>query len=125
MSNWTHIVGALYIETGELHKDIKKYVKKQLKDAPKIRGSERDVDIFINELSGYNVWTSKGEYQSCVCISIIGDLRDADMQSTEKELNDFIYFIKTKFYIRDSSIKIYEEWSGKEKHFKEGWFNDK
>lgn len=124
MSNWTHIVGALYVETGELHKNIKKYVKKQLKDAPKIRGSERDADIFINELNGRNVWTSKGDYQTCVCISIIGDLRDADMKSTEKELNDFIYFIKQKFYIRDISIKIYEEWSGEEKQFKGGLFNE-
>lgn len=54
MSQWTHIAGCLYVETYKEEKDIEKYVKDLLKNAPVITGSERDADIFVNALSGYN-----------------------------------------------------------------------
>ena len=124
MSNWTHIVGSLYIETNKMKKNIKEYVIQELDNAPKITGSERNADIFINELSGSNVWCDNKEYQTCVCISIIGDLRDRSLGQTEEEYVEFIDFIRERFMIRDSSIKIYEEWSGTSKQFNTGWFNE-
>ena len=107
MSRWVHVTGCLYVETYKEESDIKKCVEEMLTDAPKITGSERDADIFINPLSGHNTWTNcdcehceygktvvhleeggfkcdaedgydcpDGEYQTCVAITIIGDLRD-------------------------------------------------
>ena len=58
MSRWTHVTGCLYIETHKERKDIELYVKELLDKAPKITGSERDADIFVNVLSGHNTWTN-------------------------------------------------------------------
>ena len=58
MSQWTHVVGVLYVETYTERKDIKEYVEQLLKNAPKITGSEKDCDIFVNPLSGYNTFIS-------------------------------------------------------------------
>lgn len=128
MSNWTHIIGSLYIETYTERKNIKKYVENILKDAPKITGSEDDTNIFVNPLSGYNVSSYKenknGEfltYQTCVCISLAGDLRDRDMSKTEEEFEEFIKFISSKFDIWYSSITIYEDYSGEIKQFRKDW----
>ena len=128
MSNWTHIIGSLYVETYTERKNIKKYVENVLKEAPKITGSEDDTDIFVNQLSGYNVssWkTDKNDnflhYQTCVCITLAGDLRDRCMKQTEDEFKEFIKFIKDKFNIFYSSITIYEDYTGEIKQFREDW----
>ena len=34
MSQWTHVIGCLYVETYKEKKDIKKYVENILKNAP-------------------------------------------------------------------------------------------
>ena len=54
MSKWTHIIGSFYIDTNEKTEDLKSYIEEQLKFAPKITGSESNIDIFVNPLSGYN-----------------------------------------------------------------------
>ena len=36
MSRWTHVVGAIHIDTYTKHKDIEEYVKKKLNKAPKL-----------------------------------------------------------------------------------------
>lgn len=58
MSRWTHITGCLYVETYTEDKDIESYIAKILEKAPKITGSERDCDIFVNSLGGYNTSTN-------------------------------------------------------------------
>ena len=128
MSNWTHITGALYIETYKERKNIKKYVEKILKNAPKITGSESDTDIFVNSLSGYNVsiWKEDKngnflEYQTRVCITLAGDLRDREINQTEEEFNEFIKFVKDNFDIYYSSVAIYEEYSEEIRQYKVDW----
>ena len=118
MSRWTHIVGCLYIETFKERKNIKKYVEDKLKLAPKITGSELDADIFVNPLSGYNLssWTKNNknvQYQTCVAITIVGDLRDRDIGRTTTEIKVFLDFIKRNFDIFYHSISIYDELLGK------------
>jgi len=56
MSHWTHIVAAIDIETYKEDNNIKTIVEKLLQNAPKITGSERDANVFVNVLSGYNYW---------------------------------------------------------------------
>lgn len=56
MSYWTHIVAIIEVDTYKQDKNIKEIVENMLKSAPKITGSERDADIFVNVLSGHNVW---------------------------------------------------------------------
>ena len=60
MSRWTHITACLSVDTymEEPRKELRKQVKGYLKGAPKITGSEGNADIFINIISGHNLWTS-------------------------------------------------------------------
>lgn len=129
MSYWTHITGALYVETYTERKNIKKYVEKILQDAPKVTGSEEDMTVFVNPLPGYNISSWKRNktdddwerYQSCVCVTLVGDLRDRQIDQTEEEFNKFIDFIQQNFQIFYSSISIYDEGSGEIKEYHEDW----
>lgn len=132
MSLWTHVVGCVYIETFTERKNIKHYVEKKLKDAPKITGSEEDVDVFVNPLSGYNVssWKTdkKGDwlhYQTCVGVTLIGDLRDRQLEQTREEVINFLQYLqKVGFTIEYHSISIYDELSGETEtlNYKEDWY---
>ena len=50
-----------------------------------------------------------GKYQSCIVISIQGDLRDRTKETTQKEFDEFREYIKTKYCIRDYSLNIESE----------------
>lgn len=148
MSRWTHVVGCLYVDTHTENHNIKEYVEGLLELAPKITGSERDCDIFVNQLTGHNTWTNcdcdhckygntivhldekggfqcdaendfecpSGEYQTCVAITIIGDLRDKDANITKKEIKRFIRYIQylgVGFDIDYCSVLIEDELEGK------------
>ena len=46
------------------------------------------------------------EYQTCIVISIQGDLRDRMKDQTQKEFDNFMKYLTTKFYVRDYSLNI-------------------
>jgi hypothetical protein len=48
----------------------------------------------------------EGEYQTCVVISIQGDLRDRTIAETDEEFNTFFEYITKKYHVRDYSINI-------------------
>lgn len=50
------------------------------------------------------------EYQTQAVISIQGDLRDKDGETTKAEFIDFLNYIKKKYIVRDYSINIEDEW---------------
>lgn len=58
MSVWTHIVGSIDVDTFIEDDRVKEIVEEKLKVAPKITGSEKDAEIFVNVLGGHNVSTS-------------------------------------------------------------------
>lgn len=120
MSMWTHIIGVLYIDTCEVmeKEELKKFVEDKLANAPKITGSEENTSYYVNVLNGSNFSTSEivsgaivnKEYQTCVAITLIGDLRDREREFTEAELEMFIDYIKDAFaMVRDYSICIDDE----------------
>lgn len=51
----------------------------------------------------YNCW---GEYQTCIVISIQGDLRDRTKEQTQKEFDAFLKYIEKEYWVRDYSINI-------------------
>lgn len=113
MSMWTYVTGCISVDTMEETNDIKTYVEKIIEKAPKITGSEHDIDIFVNPLSGHNVSVMEGdnleckEYQTCVVITLIGSLRDREIEYTKKEIEDFLNFINDNyFYIDDISLHL-------------------
>lgn len=124
MSNWTTITACIYVDTDIEDKNIKTIVEDKLKEAPKITGSEKDVDVFVNVLSGYNIWRSADcpncpykdtiiihgnssfscepdedykckevNYQTQVCVSVIGSLRDRWVEETESEYKEFLDWV--------------------------------
>lgn len=136
MSRWTHIAACIYLETNIRSKYIKDVIEQELIKAPKITGSEGPADIFVNPLSGHNLYTSidclhcphndklvnilhgeiicehpddftcpEGEYQTSVCISIIGNLRDRDRKRTRKEYDNFIKWLKSVKEFDDIRIR--------------------
>ena len=64
MSKWTHVLSTIEVETSVFAKGNMDAIKELLKDAPKITGSERDADVFVNIPSGYNMMIS-GDCNSC------------------------------------------------------------
>ena len=56
----------------------------------------------------------EGKYQTCVAITLVGDLRDKDGETTKKEIEEFIRFLqKQDFDIDYHSVRIEDEWGGK------------
>lgn len=139
MSRWTHIVAVLYVETFTEDKNIDERVKKLIAAAPAITGSEANADIFVNPLNGYNTSISHNcnecehlvsgdawnespwceapenydcpttEYQTVVAITIVGDLRDREIDQTQQEYLDFKKYIEqtVKYDIFYDSCSIY------------------
>ena len=66
MSCWTHITACLSVETGMLRKkpELKREIQKIIRQGPKITGSERNADIFVNIPSGYN-WFISHDCEHC------------------------------------------------------------
>ena len=144
MSRWTHVIGSIYLETYKEEKNIEKYVKNIIGKAPKIVGSEKNCDVFVNALTGYNTWTNcdcenckykdtikyiedgyfqcgakndnmclESKYQTCVVITLVGDLRDRSGQETCKDISDFIiYLLKTGMTIDCYSVKVIDDYEG-------------
>lgn len=112
MSRWTHVVGAIHIDTFGICNDIERYIKGKLKDAPQITGSEGSASIFVNKENGYCMFCNEGEFQSRAIITIQGDLRDKDGSTTKKEVEKFIDYIKKlNWYIRIFVVNIEDECS--------------
>lgn len=120
MSCWTHIVGVLYIETYTNNIFIENEVKERLKYAPQITGSEQNVDIFVNPLSGYNTsitskfkfFTHTKNFQTVVAVTIVGDLRDRKIKQTKEEYHNFKKYIESLGYdIYYDSCSIFDEYN--------------
>lgn len=45
-------------------------------------------------------------YQTCIVISIQGDLRDRMYEQTKEEFDTFLEYLKKEYYIRDYSLNI-------------------
>lgn len=137
MSHWCSITACIYVNTDIEDKNIKTIVEEKLKLAPKITGSEGNADVFVNTLSGYNVWISADcdncpykdtiirhggafscepdegyeckevEYQTNICISIVGSLRDKWAEETESEYKEFLDWVSKNIGdIKQESCKI-------------------
>lgn len=115
MSQWTHITACLSVDTCiENKKHIKKRIIDYINKAPKITGSEEDAEVYVNLQRGYNIstWKKFGDdahRQSCIIISIQGDLRDKDGETTREEFVAFLNYIRKEYIIRDYSINIEDE----------------
>ena len=46
------------------------------------------------------------QFQTCVVISIQGDLRDREKPQTQREFVDFLNYIKGSYIVRDYSVNV-------------------
>lgn len=58
------------------------------------------------ECDGPDDYECSAEYQTCVVISIQGDLRDRISTKTQSEFDDFVKFLNKHFTIRDYAYNI-------------------
>lgn len=79
MSMWTHITACMSVETGIIAKKpaLKKQVKEFLEKAPKITGSEKNADVFVNIQSGYD-WYMSRDCDHCKYKDTIIELKGQD-----------------------------------------------
>lgn len=136
MSMWTHVVGAIHIDTYlSLDREVlQKTLENIIRDAPAISGSEGNCQIEVAIAEGSDLFVSsdcrrcqyedlvngdcnppedficpEGEYQTRAIITLCGDLRDRRIDFTAEEVNSFVDYIDEKFTIRNMSIKIEDE----------------
>lgn len=117
MSKWTHITGAMYVDTfRELDRaELQAHVEGILEKAPRITGSEANVQFFVNVLGGYSTCIFDPDinedilYQTDVVITIVGDLRDRDKLETLAETKAFIEYFRKNLHIQMYSIAIEDD----------------
>jgi hypothetical protein len=74
----------MHIDTYVEVEDIEAYVEDKLKNAPKITGSERDADIFVNAEPGRNISVSK----DCARCDYGGTIRSCEDGGFECDADD-------------------------------------
>lgn len=133
MSMWTHVIGAIHIDTYRQMDNIELFdeLTDMLRNAPKITGSEGNCQISVVIDEGSDLWVShdchrcpqhsidedscdapddfkcpSGEYSTRASILLCGDLRDCRIDDTAEEVNAFVEWVENNFSIRNMSIKI-------------------
>ena len=112
MSLWTHVTGAIYvIMYSQSIAHTLNYARLMLANAPKVTGSEGDMQTYVNILNGYNYVEfengAKRKWQTGVIISLVGDLRDRTIDQTKQELEIFLDYIKdNQCFMRSLSVSL-------------------
>ena len=135
MSMWTHVIGAIHIDTCKIldMEELDEKLQEMIKKAPAITGSEDNCQIDITIENGNNIFLShdcrrcqygpeelceeppenykclSGRYQTQAIVTLCGDLRDRRIDDTAAEVNAFVDWIEENFEIRNLSIKIEDE----------------
>lgn len=74
---------------------------------PTLRTITDDNNEEYQECDAPDNYKCSGEYQTCVTISIQGDLRDRTKEETQKEFDAFLeYLRKNHCYMRDYAVNI-------------------
>lgn len=133
MSVWTQICGAIDVEAGiDCVENLEKFISK----LPEIKGSEGEVEFYVNKLKGYNYSTSadcdrckyretikhydkgfccdspedfecpKGEYQTRCIVSIVASLRDRMASDVNDDLLKTLKMFNKEFYVRELIVSI-------------------
>lgn len=109
---WTHVTGAIYVNMySQSNEQTLNHARHMLANAPKVTGSEGDMQTYVNILSGYShVEFDNGikrKWQTGVVISLVGDLRDRTIEKTNQELRTFLNYIKdSKCYMHNLSVSV-------------------
>lgn len=117
MSQWTHIVGTIYIyDWIDPKKQVLEFMKSNFHLIP--QGSEGPIEYFFN--SGDRITASCGRdsyIKGTGAITFIGDLRDMSEVEFCEGLDEFLKKVFNELPIRDLTIMIKDEWRPTYKHY--------
>lgn len=112
MSLWTHVTGAIYVNMyTQSNEQTLNHARHMLNNAPKVTGSEGDMQTHVNLLNGYNYVEFdngvKRKWQTGVIISLVGNLRDRTIEKANQELKVFLDYIKdNQCFMRNLSVSL-------------------
>lgn len=115
MSLWIHVIGAIYVNMyAQSNEQTLNHARHMLANAPKVTGSEGDMQTYVNILNGYNYVEfengTKRKWQTGVIISLVGDLRDRTIDKTKQELETFLDYIKdNKCFMHSLSVSLTDD----------------
>ena len=110
MSLWTHVVGAINVNMyTQSNEQTLNHARHMITNAPKVTGSEGDMQVYVSLLNGYNhhIFGDGADvnWQTGVIISLVGDLRDRTIEKTNQELKAFLDYIKdNQCFMRGLSV---------------------
>lgn len=104
MSRWTYILASFSIETRWNREPMEERITEFLKTAPKITGSEGNVNIAVTVFPGNDY-----DMESAV-LSIVGNLRDRAKAQTYTEYLNFRFALKDEFYIDMETLDLRDDY---------------
>lgn len=125
MSIWSHVHGIVEVDTfGQTNAEAMYFAQTVVDHLPRIDGSEGPVEYYLNLKNGYNcssnadenrkftnLYTSSSyfrsiEHQSCVIITLQGDLRDCTFEETLKRTTTVLNRLSRHLFVRGCSVTV-------------------
>lgn len=116
MSYWTHIRGTIIVSPlGRTQEEMDYILKTVLRHLPKVSGSENDMEIIVNQPSGWTMSTSYDEFDNYVgnfetngryILTLYGNLRDRTFNETYKEFNKWINRLAKRIFTDEVFVNI-------------------
>lgn len=116
MSQWTHVVGTIYLYTFVDPKESTlNFMKKHISLIPK--GSEGPIEYFYSSSNRVTASDGKEKIKGSGAITFIGDLRDMDEGTFCEGLEKFLNISIDELPVRDLTFIVSDEWSMTNKHY--------
>lgn len=127
MSRWTHINGVIVVEPmGRCQAEARYILDMVLTHLPKVPGSERDMEVYVNQKRGYNSsctcdefgqWSNLGneesygmfDMQTQYILTINADLRDTVFDETYKNFQKWLCRLSKRISVLDLLVKVYDD----------------
>lgn len=116
MSQWTHVIGTIYLYTFVDPKEsTHKFMDKHFKLIPK--GSEGPLEYFYGSSNRVTASDGKEKIKGSGAITFIGDLRDMNERTFCEGLEEFLNIAMDELPVRDLTFIVSDEWSMTNKHY--------
>lgn len=120
MSHWTYVRGMITVAPMGRSVPEREYVLKAvLEHLPKVKGSERDMEILLTQPKGHDLYTSHDEFfeviprhdgrahqQTKYILILHGNLRDTEFSETVCSLSRFLCRLSKRVSIQDILVKV-------------------
>ena len=116
MSQWTHVIGTIYLYTFVDPKESTlKFMEQNFSLIPK--GSEGPMEYFFSSSSRITASDGREKIKGSGAITFIGDLRDMDERTFCEGFEEFLNIAMDELPVRDLTFIVSDEWSMTNKHY--------